>query len=101
VHVVGQLIPEGLLVTVPEPVIVTVRLKFLGGGGGGVLPDVPPQAVKTNTQARETAKPGTRKFKIMPTSIAQNLGAKQSSWVACCWSSQKTGPAGVFEKGNC
>jgi hypothetical protein len=84
VHVVGQLIPEGLLVTVPAPVIVTVRLKFLGGGGG-VLPDVHPQAVKTNPQARETAKPGNRKFKIMPTSIAHNLGAKQSSWVACCW----------------
>jgi hypothetical protein len=99
VHVVGQLIPEGLLVTVPAPVIVTVRLKFLGGGG--VLPDVPPQAVKTNTQARETAKTGTRKFKIIPTSIAQNLGAKESSWVARGWSSQKTGPAGVFEKGNC
>jgi hypothetical protein len=62
VHVVGQLIPAGLLVTVPVPVVVTVKVKFCGGGGG-VVPDVPPQAVRTNAQARETAKPENLKLK--------------------------------------
>ena len=62
VQEVGQLIPAGLLVTVPVPEIVTVKLKFFGGGGE-VVPDVPPQAVRTNVQARATAKPDNRKFK--------------------------------------
>jgi len=62
VQVVGQLIPAGLLVTAPVPETVTVKLKFFGGGGG-VVPGVPPQAVRTNTQARETAKAGNRKLK--------------------------------------
>ena len=75
VQVVGQLIPAGLLVTVPVPAIVTVRLKFLGGGGG-LVPDVPPQAVRTTEQARATAKPDNRKFKIMPTSVAQEFRCK-------------------------
>jgi hypothetical protein len=61
VQVVGQLIPAGLLVTVPVPVSATASWKFLGGGGG-VLPEVPPQAVRTNVQARETAKPDNRKL---------------------------------------
>lgn len=38
-QVVGQLIPAGLLVTVPEPVGVTVRVKLVGG----VLPPPPPE----------------------------------------------------------
>jgi hypothetical protein len=59
VHVVGQLIPAGLLVTVPVPVSAIVSWKFLGGG---LLLDVPPQAVRTNAQARKIAKPNNRKL---------------------------------------
>ena len=55
VQVEGQLIPAGLLVTVPVPVRATVKLKFWGGGG--LLLDVPPQAARANAQARRTMKP--------------------------------------------
>jgi hypothetical protein len=60
-HVVGQLIPEGLLVTVPVPVTATDSWKLFGGGGGAVLV-LPPQAVRAKAQAREAAKPDTRKL---------------------------------------
>ena len=62
VHVVGQLIPAGLLVTMPVPVTAIVSWEVFGGGGGGVVPELPPQAVRTNAQARETAKPDSRKL---------------------------------------
>ena len=58
VHVVGQLIPPGLLVTVPVPVTATVKLE-----GGLLALDVPPHPTRLKAQARETAKTGTRKFK--------------------------------------
>ena len=92
-HVVGQLIPAGLLVTVPVPVIVTVRLKFLGGGGG-VFTDVPPQAVRTNRQARETAKANNRRLKDANLYTAHFLGAERSSWVACCWMRERFADGG-------
>jgi hypothetical protein len=40
-HVPGHAIPAGVLVTVPppDPAMVTVSVKFAGGGGGVVLPD--------------------------------------------------------------
>jgi hypothetical protein len=81
VQVEGQLIPAGLLVTVPVPVSATVSWKFLGGGGLLLL-EVPPQAVSTNTQARETTKADNRKLKQCQPSIGRILGAKRSSWVA-------------------
>jgi len=94
VHVVGQLIPAGLLVTVPVPVIATVRLKSLGGGGG-VVPDVPPQAAKTNAQARETAKPNNRKLTRCQPQYSAFLGAKLSSWVAFAGWAERPAQPGV------
>src|SRR5690242_4603598 len=40
---VGQLIPAGLLVTVPLPATVTVNWAWEGGGGGELVPPPPPQ----------------------------------------------------------
>jgi hypothetical protein len=45
-HVVGQLIPAGLLVTVPLPATDTVNW-FCCGGGGALLFADPPHATKT------------------------------------------------------
>lgn len=61
VHVVGQLIPPGLLVTVPVPVTATLKLE-----GGLLALDVPPHPTRLK-QARETAKAATRKLKATPT----------------------------------
>jgi len=61
VQVEGQLIPAGLLVTVPVPVTATVSWKFWGGG---VLPEEPPQAVRANAQAKTVKKAGIRKLKL-------------------------------------
>jgi hypothetical protein len=81
VQVVGQLIPAGLLVIVPVPLIATVNWKLFGGGG--LVPELAPQAV--STKARETAKPANRKLTRRQPQFGTFLGAKQSSWVACCW----------------
>jgi hypothetical protein len=40
-HVPGQLMPRGREVTVPEPVILTTRFGFVGGGGGAVTKKAP------------------------------------------------------------
>jgi hypothetical protein len=47
VQVEGQFIPAGLLVTAPVPETETVNWKFWGGGGF-VLPELPPQAASIN-----------------------------------------------------
>lgn len=56
VHVGPQLIPDGLLVTVPVPDNTTVNCQFFGGGGGVVPPPLelpPPQAAKKIRPAME------------------------------------------------
>jgi hypothetical protein len=62
VQVVGQLIPAGLQVTVPVPVIATVKLE-----GGLLALDVPPHPTRLKAEARETARTATRKLKTTPT----------------------------------
>src|SRR5437016_10963567 len=59
VHVVGQLIPDGLLVTLPLPASVTVNCVCRGRGGGG-LTEPPPQAVSANSEQKTTDKSGNR-----------------------------------------
>ena len=54
VHVEGQLIPAGLLITVPLPVTVTVNCACCGCGGGGLL-EPPPQALNPNSKRRIVA----------------------------------------------
>lgn len=52
-----QLIPAGLLLTVPVPASATVSTNGPGGGGGGVLvpgADPPPQAVKSTDKDEMT-----------------------------------------------
>src|SRR5690348_13312433 len=59
VQVVGQLIPVGLLVTLPLPVTVTVNCTCCGCGGEGEGEEpleLPPQAVKARTQAETNSK---------------------------------------------
>ncbi len=85
-QVEGQLIPDGLLLTVPVPVTATVNCASCGGGGGGgvVLP-VPPQPARTNnpkSRSEQTARRNGRTCKPVPKPVSRNLGAKQSSWVA-------------------
>src|SRR5438445_12908272 len=55
VHVVGQLIPDGLLVTLPLPASVTVNFVCCGRGGG-VLAQRPPQAVSATSARTRTDK---------------------------------------------
>jgi hypothetical protein len=55
VHVEGQFIPAGLLVTVPVPVTVIVNWKFCGGGGGGggeLLLELPAHAARVNKRTK-------------------------------------------------
>jgi len=54
VQVEGQLIPAGLLITVPLPVTVTVNCACCCCGGGGLL-EPPPQALNPNSKRRIVA----------------------------------------------
>ena len=51
VHVEGQLIPAGLLITVPLPVTVTVNCVCRIAGGGGLF-EFPLQALNSNSRRR-------------------------------------------------
>jgi type VI protein secretion system component VasA len=70
-QVVGQLMPAGLLVTVPVPVTETVNCAF----GGGEIWLEAPQAEKNSTQERETMRAKMRELKrgLPPSSCS--LGA--------------------------
>jgi len=81
VHVVGQLIPDGLLVTLPLPASVTVNCVCCGRGGGG-LTEPPPQAVSANSEQKTTDKSGNRTRTKQVPLYFERLVAKQSSWVA-------------------
>jgi hypothetical protein len=59
-QVVGQLIPDGLLVTLPLPVSVTVNCACCDWTDGGGLAAPPPQAVSANTEEKTTDKSGNR-----------------------------------------
>ena len=74
VQVPGQLMPAGLLVTVP-PVTVTVNWACWGGGGGVLLFEPPPQAIRASGKDKTS---GTRKRKETPHD-SDSLVAKQSS----------------------
>ena len=80
VQVVGQLIPAGLLVTVPVPVTATVSRKFCGGGGLLLLDVL--QALRINAEDRTRKKAKRRELKRGQPLSSWKLGAQQSSWVA-------------------
>ena len=83
VQVEGQLIPAGLLVTLPVPVTETVSWACEGGGGGGgVLLAEPPQPARASNPKEQMAKRSKRTLKTGPEAGSGSLGAKQSSWVA-------------------
>jgi hypothetical protein len=68
-QVEGQLMPEGLLVTVPlpDPARVTVTVKDDGGGVVTLLcAEPPPQAVQRLTKARTRALPAKRDISPIP-----------------------------------
>jgi len=70
VQVPGQLMPAGLLVTVPLPVTVTVNWACWGGGGGGgggggVLLFVPPPQAISASGKHKTSRIHKRKKHLM------------------------------------
>ena len=91
VQVVGQLIPVGLLVTLPLPVTITVNCACCGCGGGGEGEGplgLPPQAVKASTQAETNSKSNGRAHtKMGPENF--HLVAKQSS-LGCFYMGRNT-----------
>jgi hypothetical protein len=70
-QVAPQLIPAGALVTLPEPVVVTVRVNCEGCEGGGVCSTLPPQPLRAI--ARYVANPRSPKFDVARTEFTDIL----------------------------